>query len=79
MNAKEINPDAPSPAWRIAKQSERLEYAHLASIMCKSRNCGSGQIKACVDEATRPPTPPGMDALTIGEVAIGCIKILNSK
>ena len=74
-----VNPNAPAQEWRTSRGSERLDYAVMASVMCQSRNCGAGQIKACIDEVTRPPTPPGLSSMTIGELAINCIKILKSQ
>ena len=79
VRAGEINPDAPAPSWRLAKGPERIDYATMASIMCQSSNCGPGQLKACMDEVTKPPLPPGLNSMSIGQMAINCIKILKAQ
>ncbi len=30
-----------------------------------------------MDEVTRPPAPEGVGTMTVGEVAVGCIKLLK--
>lgn len=75
--AGNVNPDAPAPNWLQIKPSDRLNYATRASIMCQSQNCVGLSLKACMDEVARPPVPDALQNMTIGELAIGCIKMLK--
>jgi hypothetical protein len=77
--AQDIDPDAAASNWRSAKASDRLAYSTTTSILCQSGNCSGGAIKACIDEVTRPPAPVATKSMTIGELAISCIKILNAQ
>ncbi len=72
-----VDPDAPARSWANARTSERADYARTAAILCQSRNCGPVQVRACMDEVVRPPMPAGVSSMTIGEIAIGCIKMLK--
>lgn len=77
--ARDINPDANAATWRQAKSAERAEYAAMASIMCQSSTCNGAAIKACMDEVTRPPAPAGLSSMTIGGLAINCIKMIKAQ
>jgi hypothetical protein len=79
VQAKDVNPDHTANKWRGYGNGDRSNYAMMASIMCQSRSCDGASIKACMDEATRPPAPPGLNTLTIGELAIKCIKIIKAQ
>ena len=80
-NAAPVNPNAPSEYWGKTPSSARFAYAKLAAAMaydvCPSGKCGSVEIKACMDEAVRPPMPKAIANMTIGEVAVGCISTLR--
>jgi len=76
-HAGSINPDSPASRWRGETSSSRLAYATQVAVVCQSSNCGSLQIKACMDEVTRPPAPDAVAVMTVGELAVGCIKMLK--
>jgi hypothetical protein len=78
-DAREVNPDAPASSWRAYSAKDRLAYTTMTSIVCQSGNCNGVSIKACMDEVTRPPEPPGLQTMTIGEIAVGCIQTLKSQ
>lgn len=77
--AASVNPNAPATQWGAASGGDRLSYATQASLLCQSGNCSGLAIKACMDEVVRPPSPPGTASMTIGELAIGCIKMLKAQ
>ena len=77
--AGEVNPNGPASSWQQSNNTERSNYAAMASIMCQSPKCDGRQIKACMDETTRPPVPPGLSSMSIGELAINCIKIMKAQ
>lgn len=74
-----VNPDAPAVRWSLASSRDRIDYARVAATLCQSRNCGPIQLRACMDEVVRPPVPSAVGSMTIGEIAIGCIKILKAQ
>lgn len=75
--AADVNPDSNATKWRSYGNGDRSNYASMASIMCQSSDCNGASIKACMDQVTRPPTPAGVSSMTIGELAINCIKIIK--
>ncbi len=79
VHAGEINPNAPAETWRSKASSDRLAYATMTTVMCRHTGCNGLAVNACMNEVTRPPAPPGLSSLTIGEIAIKCIKILNGQ
>lgn len=77
--AADVNPDSNATKWRSYSSGNRSSYAAMASIMCQSRDCNRASIKACMDEVTRPPASAGVGAMTIGELAINCIKMIKAQ
>lgn len=75
--AAPIDPNAPAVTWNKATQAEKRTYALKAASACRSSNCGNVEIKACLDEALRPPAPPMK--MTVSEAAATCIAILKSQ
>ena len=79
VQAASVDPNAPAEKWRNFSSSDRLTYATRASVACLSGNCGSIEIKACMDEVVRSPAPKAVKSMTIGELAVGCIGTLKSQ
>lgn len=79
VQAASVDPNAPADNWRRFSSSDRLAYATRASVACLSSNCGSIEIRACMDEVVRPPAPKAVQSITIGELAVGCIATLKSQ
>ena len=77
--AAPIDPNDSVASWSRASFSERQAYAKRTIVICKSSSCGSVEVRACMDEALRPPLPSSMKALTIGEAAVSCVSILNAQ
>ena len=77
--AAPIDPNALALTWHRSSFSERQAYAARAAIICHSSSCGAIEIRACIDEAFRPPVQKQMKEITIGEAAVTCIKILHAK
>lgn len=77
--AAPVSPNDPATSWPEAKFSERQAYAQRAAVACQSTNCGSVEIRACMDEAFRAPAPPSAKNTTIGEAAVICIAMLKSQ
>ena len=77
--AAPVNPNDLAAQWRKTPSSERFEYAKRATYACMSRNCGSVEIKACIDEVVRPPLSRAIERMTIGELAAGCIAMLKAQ
>ncbi len=77
--AADVDPDGNATKWRSYGNGDRSNYAAMTSIMCQSRDCNGASIKACMDEVTRPPAPSGVSAMTVGELAINCIKMIKVK
>ena len=77
--AAPIDPNALASTWHRSSFSERQAYAARTAIICHSSSCGAIEIRACIDEAFRPPVPKAMKEITIGEAAVTCIKILHAK
>ena len=76
--ADSVNTNAPAANWRRTSASEQSAYAErVASVACKPRKCVPDELKACMDEVVRPPAPKGVDSMTIGDLAVGCIAMLS--
>lgn len=69
----------PAAKWSTASSSERRAFARQAASACKSSNCGDVEIKACLDEALRPPVPAAARRMSLAEAAASCIVILRSQ
>jgi hypothetical protein len=73
-----IDPNARASEWSSATSSERMSYARRVAAVCPSSGkCGSVEIKACMDEALRPPIPAAARNMSIGEAAVTCISMLK--
>ena len=77
--ATPIEPNDLASTWSRSPSAERFAYSKKVATFCASSNCGSVEIKACMDEAFRHPMEPSMKGITIGEGAASCITILKSQ
>ena len=67
----------PASAWSNATSGERASYANSIAHACMSNNCNTSSIKACLDEALKPPVPKVK--ITIAEAAATCIILIKSE
>jgi hypothetical protein len=74
-----ISSEDPASSWSLASSTERLAFSKRIERHCMSGNCNASEIKACLDEAFRPPIPAGAKNQSIADGATACIFILKSQ
>lgn len=77
--AAQVDPNDSAEQWRKTTAADRFTYAKKASTFCVSSNCGSVEIRACMDEVVRPPVLNTVERMTIGELAAACIAMLRAQ
>ena len=77
--AVQVDPNDSAEQWRKSSAADRFAYAKKISTVCASSNCGSVEIRACMDEVVRPPVPKTVERMTIGELAVACIAMLRAQ
>lgn len=75
--AAPVDPNASASTWARIGSSDRAAYSQKVAILCQSRKCGSVEIRACMDEALKPPVPEMAKNMTIGEAAVTCVGFLK--
>ena len=71
--AAPVDPDNAAATWWDASRADRIGFSDRAAAACKSQNCDSLQIRSCLNDRLRPPTPVAIRAKTIAEVTAACI------
>lgn len=77
VSAAEVNPNAKIASWNKHSPQEKLQYARAATLLCTSASCTPVDIKTCLDTISKPPIPAAARGVSIGELAVQCISILN--
>jgi|GEM_PF-2963518 len=68
-----VEPDNRGETWWDASRAERIGFSDRAATECKSHNCDSLQIRSCLNDKLKPPTPAALRDKTISEVTAACI------
>ena len=74
-----IDPDNRAETWWDASRAERIGFSDKAAAACKSSNCGSLEIRSCLNDALRPPARKAARDMTLGEATASCVAILKSR
>lgn len=74
-----LEPNDRAERWWSVPASDREMFARQMASACKSSNCGNVEIRACLNEALRPPMPAAARNMTIAEAATTCIILLKSR